>query len=89
MSCASECGVCHAAARAAADAVWFNTATASVDLGHDMLLVRLIPAAMLLCTAQDVVGLLVAMLNRPHIELLLLAVGFLRRLCVFAVSMSA
>jgi hypothetical protein len=32
------------------------------------------------------VGLLAALLNRPHAELLLLAVGFLRRLCVFAVG---
>jgi hypothetical protein len=37
-------------------------------------------------TLQDIVGLLAALLNRPHAELLLLAVGFLRRLCVFAVS---
>lgn len=35
---------------------------------------------------QDIVGLLVALLQRPHVELLLLAVGFLRRLSVFAVS---
>uniref|UniRef100_A0A383VI43 Uncharacterized protein n=1 Tax=Tetradesmus obliquus TaxID=3088 RepID=A0A383VI43_TETOB len=33
---------------------------------------------------KDIVGLLAALLSRPHAELLLLAVGFLRRLCVFA-----
>lgn len=38
-----------------------------------------------LSCVQDIVGLLVAMLSRPHVELLLLAVGFLRRLCVFQV----
>jgi hypothetical protein len=41
---------------------------------------------LLLLFSQDIVGLLAALLNRPHAELLLLAVGFLRRLCVFAVS---
>ncbi|KAF6257067.1 kinesin-associated protein-domain-containing protein [Scenedesmus sp. NREL 46B-D3] len=33
---------------------------------------------------KDIVALLAALLQRPHAELLLLAVGFLRRLCVFA-----
>ncbi|WIA44517.1 hypothetical protein OEZ86_007256 [Tetradesmus obliquus] len=33
---------------------------------------------------KDIVGLLAALLSRPHAELLLLAVSFLRRLCVFA-----
>lgn len=34
---------------------------------------------------RDIVGLLAAMLSRPHVELLLLAAGFLRRLCVYQV----
>eukprot|EP00878_Enallax_costatus_P045057 GHUV01053920.1.p1 GENE.GHUV01053920.1~~GHUV01053920.1.p1 ORF type:complete len:121 (-),score=8.50 GHUV01053920.1:17-379(-) len=34
---------------------------------------------------RDICGLLVAMLARPHVELLLLATGFLRRLCVYQV----
>lgn len=35
---------------------------------------------------EGVTGLLLGLLGRPHLELLLLVAGFLRRLCVFAVS---
>lgn len=40
----------------------------------------------LLQVRKDVVALLVGVLQRPHLELLLLGTSFLRRLCVFAVS---
>jgi hypothetical protein len=36
---------------------------------------------------KDVVGVLLGVLSRPHLEVLLLAVSFLRRLCVFEVSL--
>jgi hypothetical protein len=35
---------------------------------------------------KDVVALLLRLLHRPHLEVVSLVVGFLRRLCVFAVS---
>jgi hypothetical protein len=35
---------------------------------------------------KDVVGLLLGMLTRPHLEVLLLVVSFMRRLCVYVVS---
>ena len=35
---------------------------------------------------KDVVGLLLGLMSRPHLEVLLLVVGFLRRLCVYVVS---
>lgn len=35
---------------------------------------------------KDMVGLLLGLMSRPHLEVVMLVVGFLRRLCVFGVS---
>lgn len=35
---------------------------------------------------KDMVGLLLGLMSRPHLEVVMLVVGFLRRLCVFVVS---
>jgi hypothetical protein len=43
------------------------------------------PAVQRKMVKKGVAGLLLGLLGRPHLEVLLLVVSFLRRLCVFAV----